>query len=309
MLTVVLDKSDNHITDVALIFEGGGMRASYTSAAVVTLLAENLHFDWVGGISAGASNTVNYLSRDPERAKKSFVEFVADPRFGSLATFMRGEGWFDAHYIYEETAQPGQALPFDFATFVANPAQRRIGAFQADTGREVYWGKEDLVVPEEIMRRVRASSTMPILMPPVRIDEHVYVDGALGPSGGIALDAARADGFTRFFVVLSQPRGYVKRPQKLMGTFRRYFRNLPAAADALANRYRNYNRTREELFDLEASGDAYLFVPTSMNVGNSTTNVAKLQASYDAGLAQARSEAPAWRDWLGLPPTVAPSQQ
>jgi len=294
------DELRSNIHDVALVFEGGGMRASYTSAVVITLLEQRLYFDWVAGISAGASNTANYLARDPVRAKKSCVEFAADPNFGSIATFLRGEGWFNAHYIYEETAMPGQALPYDFATFAANPARRRIGAFEADTGRAVYWGKDDLPTLPAFMRRVRASSTMPILMPSVRIDEHVYVDGALGPSGGIAIDAARADGFTRFFVVLSQPRDYVKRPQKLMGTFRRYFRNLPAAADALAVRYRNYNRTREELFDLEASGDACLFVPARMDVNNSTTAIAKLQASHEAGLAQARAEVPKWRDWLGV---------
>jgi len=296
------------IHDVALVFEGGGMRASYTSAVVVTLLAEWLYFDWVAGISAGASNTANYLARDPVRAQESFVRFASDPRFGGVRSFLRGDGWFNARYIYEETAGPGQPLPYDFATFVANPARCRIGAFEADTGREVYWGRDDLDTLPGLMRRIRASSTMPALMPPVRIDEHVYVDGALGRSGGIPLDAAQADGFTRFFVVLSQPRDFVKKPQKMMGAFRRYFRNLPAAADALAVRYRNYNRTREELFDLEASGDAYLFVPEHMTVGNSTADVAKLQASHDAGLAQARAEVPRWREWLGLP-YAAPVQQ
>ena len=277
------------------------MRASYTSAVVITLLEQQLYFDWVGGISAGASNTANYLARDPFRARQSFVEFASDAKFGGIATFLRGEGWFNARYIYEETAGPGQALPYDFATFAANPARRRIGGFEADTGRMVYWGAEDLDTLPRLMRRIRASSTMPGLMPPVRINEHMYVDGALGPSGGIALDAAKADGFTKFFVVLSQPRDYVKRPQRFMGTFRRYFRNLPAAADALAVRYRNYNQTRAELFDLEASGAAYLFVPEHMDVSNSTADVAKLAASHAAGLAQARAEAPRWRDWLGLP--------
>ena len=57
--------------DVALIFEGGGMRASYTAGAVVTLLENNLNFGDVYGISAGSSHTVNYVSRDTVRTKMS----------------------------------------------------------------------------------------------------------------------------------------------------------------------------------------------------------------------------------------------
>ena len=38
--------------EVALILEGGGMRNSYTAACIDQLLEHNIHFGWVGGISA-----------------------------------------------------------------------------------------------------------------------------------------------------------------------------------------------------------------------------------------------------------------
>ncbi|MEA4944993.1 MAG: patatin family protein [Propionicimonas sp.] len=290
----------SNVTDVALIFEGGGMRASYTSAVVQVLLDEGLHLDWVAGISAGSTNTANYLARDGARARRSFVEFAGDPEFGGWGSFLTGKGYFNAHYIYEQTSLPGQALPYDLATYLANPARCAIGAFEADTGRTVYWGRDDLATLPDLMRKVRASSTMPILMPPVAIDGHVYVDGALGPSGGIALDAAKAAGFTRFFVVLTQERGYRKPPSRLPAAYRSWFRKLPAVADALTDRWRHYNATREELFDLERSGQALLFAPEQMAVRNHTRSVPVLQASYQAGLAQARREAPGWREWLGV---------
>ena len=50
------------LQQTALLFEGGGMRASYTSGMVVALLEEDIHAPFVAGISAGASNTANYLS-------------------------------------------------------------------------------------------------------------------------------------------------------------------------------------------------------------------------------------------------------
>ena len=45
--------------DVALIFEGGGMRNSYTAPMVVELLARNLNFGCVYGISAGLAAKVS----------------------------------------------------------------------------------------------------------------------------------------------------------------------------------------------------------------------------------------------------------
>lgn len=288
------------VDDVALIFEGGGMRASYSAAVVATLITEQIQFGWVAGISAGASNLANYLSQDPDRAKRSFVDFIGDPQIGNIATFLRGQGLFNAHYIYEQSGGPHQALPYDFDTFVANPARVRMGAFECDTGQQVYWTKDDMTTMADLMRRVRASSTMPVIMPPVTIGEHVYVDGALGHSGGIALDAAKADGFTKFFVVLTQTRDYVKPRVGIPAVFKTYFRRYPEAARAVITRHDRYNQTRRELFDLESAGRALLFVPDEMHVSNSTRDVAKLQASFDAGMVQARREVPLWREFLGL---------
>ena len=66
----------NNIKDTALIFEGGGMRASYTAGILNILLENEIYFNYVAGVSAGASHLVNYLSRDTKRAKKSFVDIV-----------------------------------------------------------------------------------------------------------------------------------------------------------------------------------------------------------------------------------------
>ena len=292
--------TDSALSRTALLFEGGGMRASYTSGMVVALLEAGIHLPWVGGISAGSSNLANYLSQDAPRARRSFTDFAADPQFGSWRTFVRGQGLFNARYIYEEAGLPGQALAFDWDSFAQNPAQLRIGGFNATTGEQVHWGREDIDDIHDLMVRIRASSTMPVLMPPVRIDGAVYVDGALGPAGGIPLDAAQADGFERFLVVLTQERDYVKAPTRNAWWFRRHFRRLPAVAAALEQRPGAYNATREELFELERDGAAYLFVPERMPVGNGERDVPRLVASHEAGLDQARRELPAIREFLGL---------
>jgi len=291
----------SNITDTALIWEGGGMRAAYSSGALSVMLAHGLHFDWVAGISAGSSCTCNYLSRDAERARQSFVDLAAHPDFGDLRTFVRGQGLFNAEWIYEQTGLAGQALPFDWARFTANPARVRIGAVKARSGETVYWGRDDLVDLPALMRRVRASSTMPILMPMPVIDGEPYVDGALGSSGGIALDAAQADGFTRFFVVLTRPRGYRKLPERRPGFYRRYFRDHPAVAEAIVTRHERYNATLDELEELERQGRAYLFAPVDLRISNSEKRVDRLAATFNAGRIQAAGEVRRWKEFLGLP--------
>ena len=289
------------VSDVALVFEGGGMRASVSAGVVQVLLREGIGFPLVCGISAGSSHTVNYLARQPGRAKASFVEFGADPRIGGVTTWLRGRGFFDSEYIYMNTSGPGQALPVDFVTYLANPADMRIGAFDIDSGQETYFDKTGVHTLRDLLTRVRASSSMPILMPPVEIGGHKYLDGALGPSGGIPLDAAEAAGFKRFFVVMTRERGYRKTreaPKPVVGA---WWRNHPCVRDAMNNRPTVYNAMREYVFELERMGKALVFAPDAKPPATSnTTDVAKLQACYEVGLNQAEAELPRWKEWLGL---------
>lgn len=289
---------NNNVKDVALIFEGGGMRASYTAGFLNTLLENEIYFDYVAGISAGSSHSANYLSRDIERSKRSFVDFALDPNFGSWKSFFKGEGFFRSQYIYEETPYPDAALPFDFDTFMANPAKLRIGAFEQNSGEMVYFSRDDIHSMEDLMKIVRASSSMPIFMPPTEIGGNTYVDGGLG--GGIALDIAKKDGMKKFFVILTRPRGYRKSPVKYKRTVRAYYRKYPLVSEAMYNRYIIYNQTLDELEELEKEGKAFLVYPDTMPVSNKETNYNKLNESYHLGYNQGKRDLPKWKEFLEI---------
>jgi predicted patatin/cPLA2 family phospholipase len=288
----------NNIHDTALIFEGGGMRASYTAGILNNLLENEIYFDYVAGISAGASHSVNYLSRDIIRAKRSFVDFVLDPNFGGWKSFFKGNGYFNAHYIYEQTHYPNAYLPFDFHTFMANPARLRIGAFDMQNGKMKYFSKDDMHDVQTLMKIVRSSSSMPIFMPPTQIDTSLYTDGGLG--GGIALDIAKQDGHKKFFIILSRPKGYKKSPIKLKSALKTVYKKYPLAADAMINRHIIYNQTLDELHSLEKKGRAYLVFPDSMPVSNRETNFYKLSESYKMGYVQGRRDLLKWKEFLKI---------
>jgi len=289
---------ENNIKDTALIFEGGGMRASYTAGFLNNLLENELYFDYVAGISAGSSHSINYLSRNTERAKRSFVDIVTEPEFGGWSSFLKGEGYFKSKYIYEETHYPDAALPFDFDVFMSNPAKLRIGAFDRDLGKIHYFSKADMKRVEDVVKIVRSSSSMPIFMPPTLYKEHCYVDGGLG--GGIALDIAKDDGYKRFFVVLTRERGYRKQPVKFQGMLKAYYKKYPAVAEAMINRHEIYNRTLDELETLEREGRAFLVYPDVMPVSNREISRDKLDESYHMGYAQGKRDVPKWRTFLGV---------
>lgn len=288
----------NNIRDTALIFEGGGMRASYTAGFLNTLLENEIFFDYVAGISAGSSHCVNYLSRDTQRAKRSFVDLVSDPNFGGWRSFFKGEGFFRSQYIYEETPYPDASLPLDFSTFMANPAQLRIGVFERDNGELKYYTKEDVHDLQDLMKIVRSSSSMPIFMPPTYYDGHYYVDGGLG--GGIALDIAKKDGMKRFFVVLTRKKGYRKSPVKFKGFIKTYYHKHPVVVEAMLKRHSIYNQTLEELEQLESEGKAFLVYPEDMRVSNREINMNKLSESYRLGYAQGQRDLFKWKEFLGI---------
>ena len=282
--------------DTALVIEGGGMRNSYTAACIVKLLQEEVEFGWVGGVSAGSSHTVNFLSRDVIRSEESFVDFAKNPSFGGLGSLLRGNGYFNAEYIYEKSAD--KDMPFDWETFESNPAQMCISAARADTGESVYWGREDVATLDELMVRVRASSTLPLIMPMRVIDGAPYVDGAMGESGGILIEQAEKAGFEKFLFLGSKPRGYVRPKVSRPTALRRFFRKYPAVAEAMIERPPKYNRSKDRLLELEKEGRAQLFFPEDMQVTSTEHDVAKLRSNFEAGRAQTYAEWPAWREFL-----------
>jgi len=286
------------INDVALIFEGGGLRASYTAGVPVTMLEEGIEFSDVYGISAGSSHSANYISKDIWRTKTSFVEFFANPGVAGWGQFLRRRGYFNAEYIYEKACLPGEKLVFDFDMFLENPARMHIEAYERETGRTVSWGKEDFKTMSDLMKRVRGCSTMPVFMPAVEIGGLYYLDGGISDSSGILLEQAKRDGFKKFFIVLTQERGYRKKPDAHPLFIKTLLGRHKNVAERMLERHKNYNKILDEIESLEANGSAYVFYPRTMFVKSTTLDQALLKESYRLGYEQAREELSAWRGFL-----------
>lgn len=274
------------------------MRNSYTAPAIVKFIEEEVRFGWVGGVSAGAVHALNYASADPVRTRTAFTDLVTHPNFGGWLKLARGQGYFNAEFIYEGA---DHIAPFDFAAFSRCSAEVHVEAVNALSGETVSWTREDFLRdPTLVGRAARASSTVPKVMPIGFIDGVPYVDGALGTSGGLLIDAAHAAGFNRFVVLATRPREYWKKPVAApSAAVRQLFRKYPAIAEALDVRTGRYNASKQQILDLEAAGDAVVFFPDNLQAESTDRRLSRLLRNYAAGAAQFEREWATVRDFLG----------
>ena len=290
------EKIENNVDEIALIFEGGGMRGAFSAGVTNALLDLGIYFDYVVGISAGTSQLVNYLSRDRKRTKMSFTDIVDDKNIYGWRHFFKGEGFFNSEYIYEKIGRKGEWLEFDFDTFFRNPARYRVVAFDATNNCGRCFTNDEVENEEDIMKMCRASSSLPLFMPPTVYKGNVYYDGGL--TGGIAIDIAEKDGFKKFFIVRTQERGYRKSEARHPMFLRKHFRKEPSVAEAIINRPSIYNAQCDYIDKLEKEGKAYVVYPDSMKITNRETNKSKLVDLYNQGYNIGMRDSDKWKEFI-----------
>ncbi len=296
-----------NVDGCALVFEGGGYRAGYTAGMANVLLEEGIYFPFVCGLSAGASNTVDYLSRDQWRTHWAFTGLAAEAEAGGRMQVLKGNGYINADYVYRGLIEKNIA-PFDWETFVANPADMRIQSFERDTGKTATWGKEDCSDVYDLIDRVRASSTLPWLMHPIEVNEQVMLDGGLGKGAGLPLWMAEEAGYEKFLFLATRPKGYRKQPfsgAKLQMVMR-LTEDYPHMREALLTRAERYNAELDRIDQLAREGRCLIVRPDAMTVESTTFDVERLEASYEMGHAQGLRELPRWREFLFGSPVAGP---
>ncbi len=288
-----------NVPNCALAFEGGGYRESFTAGIANVLLAANLNFGYVCGISAGSSNTVDYTSRDQRRVREAFLTDNASAKAVGLRSLARGTGWFNADALYEGAVETG-TLPFDWATFCENPADVCIQAFDVESGESVRFRKSDMTDVIRLMDLVRASSTLPLAMIPQPVDGRTYYDGGLGVGAGLPVCLAQDDGYQRVFFLSTREKGYRKtRPSAAkLRMYKRLAGKYDHMYEALVTRWERYNAELDRIEAQAEAGQVYVVYPDKMPVSSGTTNAGLLRSTYEAGRMQAVRDMPAWLEWL-----------
>ncbi|MBQ9642102.1 MAG: patatin family protein [Bacteroidaceae bacterium] len=238
-----------------LVLEGGGMRGMFTMGIVDLLCEQRVKVDGIVGVSAGACFGCNYKSHQPGRALRYNARFMGDPRYMSVRGLLRTGNLFDAEFCYHTV--PREFDVFDTATFEQDPTEFHLVCTDAVTGEAVY--KQLTHVDYDALEWIRATSSMPLVSQPIPLEGRLLLDGGMVDS--IPLRHAQELGFDRNIVILTQPRGFRKKPSRIVPLFRLLMRKYPKVAEVMERRHEMYNAQLDYLYSQEASGKVLLIFP------------------------------------------------
>ncbi len=278
---------------VGLVLEGGGMRGVYTSGILDFFMDKKLYFPYVIGVSMGACNAASYISKQRGRNKVININYVNDRRYLSYRSLIRKKGLFGMDFIFEEI--PNNLEIFDFNTFASAKEKFVIGATDCNSGKPVYFEKNQC--NDNVLQVIRASSSLPLLNHIVNYRDFELLDG--GISDPIPIKKSIKDGNSKNVIILTRNRGYVKKPFKLKLLLKIMYPKYAGLINALINRYKIYNETIEYIEKLEKEEKVFVIRPSEMlQVSRIERDKNKLTYLYDQGYKEANKSYDKLQKWI-----------
>ena len=276
-----------------LIMEGGAMRGMFTAGVLDVLMENGLVTDGAIGVSAGAVFGCNYKSHQIGRVIRYNTEYCNDKRYASFKNLVKTGNLYSEQFCYHEV--PEKLDPFDEAAFAASPMDFFVVCTDVKTGEPIYHkcrkgDAEDVLWME-------ASASMPLAAKIVKIGHYGLLDGGVADS--IPVRFFESIGYKRNLIILTQPKGYIKKKNKFLPAIRvKYFR-YPAFVEAVADRHERYNETLSYISMLEQAGKDYVIrPPIPLEIGAMERDPAQLRRVYETGRAVAQIQVEKIRDFL-----------
>ena len=261
-----------------LVLEGGAMRATYTIGVLDVLMENNIEFDGIIGVSAGAIHGLSYVAKQPGRNIRYYKKYASDKRFMSWSNFIRTGDLVGKDFCYSEI--PWKLDPFDNETFKKSKTEFYAVAANIETGESEYLRIKDLKDPVQ-MEYLRASASLPIVSKPVEVDGMKLLDG--GMTDSIPLRAFQNMGFEKNVVVATRSDGFVKQDEQV-GLTSMVYKNYPKFVSAIRYRAKMYNDEKAYILLQEKLGNIFLFRPSEeLNITRTDTDPEHLELIYQIG--------------------------
>jgi len=261
-----------------LILEGGAMRGLFTAGVLDVLMENGITFDGAIGVSAGAVFGCNFKSHQPGRTLRYNLRFCREWRYCSLRSLLLTGDLYGAKFCYYTL--PLELDKYDYDAYAADPMPFYVVCVDTETGEAVYQrcDRADGVYRDWF----RASASVPLASRPVEIGGRTYLDGGVADS--VPIRYFESIGYERNVVILTQPKGYVKKPSKGLPVMKRLLKKYPNMVRALERRHVVYNETSAYVLQREDEGAALVIRPEKeLDMSRTEHDPAKLQAAYDEG--------------------------
>ncbi len=276
-----------------LIMEGGAMRGMFTAGVLDVLMENGLVTDGAIGVSAGAVFGCNYKSHQIGRVIRYNTEYCNDKRYASFKNLVKTGNLYSEQFCYHEV--PEKLDPFNEAAFAASPMDFFVVCTDVKTGEPIYHKcrKGDA----EDVRWMEASASMPLAAKIVKIGHYGLLDGGVADS--IPVRFFESIGYKRNLIILTQPKGYIKKKNKFLPAIRAKYFRYPAFVEAVADRHERYNETLSYISMLEQAGKDYVIrPPIPLEIGAMERDPAQLRRVYETGRAVAQIQVEKIRDFL-----------
>ena len=279
----------------AVILEGGANRGVFTAGALGFLMEQEYYIPHVIGVSAGACNALDYVSRQIGRTRDCMIVTDEKNRYvnKNIKTIVEKKALLDMDMVFER--YPYEVFPFDFDTYFASTQTCELVVTNCETGRAEYL--DDRENKERLLAIGRASSSMPIACPMVEIDGNEYVDGGVADS--IPIIRSLKTGHRKNVIILTRNFGYRKKEgtrgwELYVAAFHKY----TPPARPLVNRAKHYNQVLECIEKWEEEGSVFVIRPEIPAVSRLEKDEEKLREFYQHGYDQMKANFEALREFL-----------
>lgn len=268
------------MSKVGLVLEGGSLRGLYSAGVLDIMMDNDINIDCIVGTSAGALFGPNYFSNQRGRAIRYNKRFCKDRRNISMLSFILTGNVVNKNFAYYKITK--ELDIFDNETFMKSGKELYVTATNIESGKCEYFKINDVL---EDMEKLRATSAIPIMTRPVKIDNEFYLDG--GVSDSIPVKKCLELGCDKVIVVLTQPEGFIKKKisDKKVKTIKFVFRKYPKLIERMLNRHNDYNECINYINELEKEGKAFVIRPSEkLDIDLIERNPEKLENIYQIGI-------------------------
>lgn len=267
------------IENAGLVLEGGGMRGLYTAGILDAFLDCRILFQNCIAVSAGICHACSYYCLQRGRAMHAVLDYLDRADYCGFGCLAKTGDFFGEKLVYHEI--PEKLIPMDSQTFKKLGANLYSVVTNCDSGQPEYIKITDML---EDVDAVRASASLPLLARMVELNGKKYLDG--GMSDSIPIKASEAMGMLKNVVILTQPRDYVKSPNKMYPLMKRKYSKYKYLLCDIKSRHEVYNDTLKYLAVQESEGNAMVIAPKeSLGIGRIERDKGKLMHIYDIGYA------------------------
>lgn len=276
-----------------LVLEGGTFRPIFSSGVMDALLSEKVMMPYCIGVSAGISDGVSYLSKQKGRNLEIVQKYRNDKRYMGKSNFRKCRSLFGLDFVFGDI--PNELIPFDKEEFLRYDGKCMVGVTNAVTGEAEFLDGKKM---DDRYTMLRATCAMPLFFPAIEIEGEKYYDG--GIASPVPIDQAFEDGCEKLLVILTQPKGFVKRLGKYDKIGARVLaRKYPAMREAILSRPDRYNETIKRCEELEKEGKVLILRP-NYPINSFEESVQKLEKAYWHGYRMTKENMKKIRKFLGL---------